>query len=323
MPRPARVLEEGRTYHVYNRVGGDSMPFADEALASRFVLLLRRVVKRDGLVVYAWALMGNHYHLVARQGAVSLSRSMKTLQQEVTWCRNIRASVEGPLWQGRFRAKLVDDERYLAQLIAYVHLNPVTAGVVDEPSTYRWSGHREVLGKGTRPIVSVDSVLALFGQRRQEAVRAYHAALRHVGDSEWAGRGPGHLPWWHPGRLVTGRALDPIGGEAVDELGRPTSPYRERLDADRWVEVACAAVGVKREELASRSRHPGIVQARDIIGLVGIERFGVKVRDLARCLGKSEDGVSLWVRRGARRREEDAAFAAEIEALDSGLCEER
>lgn len=323
MPRPARALEEGRTYHVYNKVGGDSMPFTDEALASRFVLLLRRVVKRDELLVYAWALMGNHYHLVVRQGAPSLSRSMKTLQQEVTWCRNIRASIDGPLWRGRFRAKRVDDERYLAQLIAYAHLNPVTAGVVDEPSNYRWSGHREVLGRETRPIVSVDSVLALFGQCRQEAVRAYHSALREVGDSDWSGEGPGRLPWWRPGRLVTGRALNPVAGEAVDELGRPTSPYRERLEADEWVEVACAAVGVKREDLAGRRRDPRIVRARDIIGLVGIERYGVKVRNLAKCLGKSEDGVSLWVRRGARRREEDAAFAAEVDALDSGLREER
>ena len=68
---------------------------------------------------------------------------------------------------------------------------------------------------------------------------------------------------------------------------------------------------------------PEIVRARDIVGLLGVERYGVKVKDLAERLGKSEDGVSLWVRRGGLRRVQDAAFAAEVEELDASLKEER
>ena len=131
MPRPARLLEEGGIYHVYNRVGGEGMPFVDEDLAGRFVQLLRNVVERDGMVVFAWVLMGNHFHVVVRMGAAPLSRSMKTVQQEVTRAHNRKAKIYGPLWQGRFKAKRVVDEGYLRQLIAYVHLNPVTAGIVD------------------------------------------------------------------------------------------------------------------------------------------------------------------------------------------------
>ena len=62
---------------------------------------------------------------------------------------------------------------------------------------------------------------------------------------------------------------------------------------------------------------------RDLVGLVGVERHGVKVKELAAVLGKSEEGVSLWVRRGARRREEDPKFAALAEELDSAFREER
>ena len=323
MPRPARALEEGRIYHVYNRVGGDAKAFTDEELASRFVQLLRKVVDRDGLLVYAWALMGNHYHLVVRMGAVPLSRSIKTLQQEVTRSRNRTARINGPLWQGRFKAKQVDDERYLGQLIGYVHLNPVTAGLVDHAGSYRWTGHREVVGAQKKPIVAVDNLLAVYGQGRRDAEKAYRSALRRVGESDWSGGVPGGLPWWRLGRPPAGRELHQAGGVAADELGRPTSAFRARFEAEAWVEAVCAVVGLGRQELSDRGRNPTVVRVRDMVGLIGVERYGVKVKDLARCLGKSEDGVSLWVRRGARRREEDAAFAGEVEALDLRLREER
>ena len=90
MPRPVRSLEEGRIYHVYNRVGGEGMPFSEESLAARFLQLFRKIVERDELIVYAWVLMGNHYHLVVRMGAAPLSRSMKSLQQQVTRSRRIK-----------------------------------------------------------------------------------------------------------------------------------------------------------------------------------------------------------------------------------------
>ena len=107
------------------------------------------------------------------------------------------------------------------------------------------------------------------------------------------------------------------------ELGRPTSPYRERFDAETWLELTCRHFSVERGELSSRRRHPDIIRIRELVGLVGVERYGVRVKDLAALLGKSEDGVSLWVRRGARRREVDSGFAAEADDLDNALYEER
>ena len=87
--------------------------------------------------------------------------------------------------------------------------------------------------------------------------------------------------------------------------------------------MTCSHFKVQREDLASRGRKEEIVRVRELIGLVGVERYGVKVKDLAARLGKSEDGVSLWVRRGARKRMEDAGFAADAEALDVAASEER
>ena len=323
MPRPLRNLEEGGIYHVYNRVGGGGMPFSEETLSVRFLQVLRKIVERDRLAVYAWVLMGNHYHLVLRMGAVPMSRSMKSLQQEVTRSRNRLKKVFGPMWQGRFKAKEVDRQEYLKQVIAYVHLNPVKAGLVGRPRMYRWSGHRDILGYRKIPVVAVDDVLSIYGTGRRQALRGYRLALRNVSQSDWSEEGPGKLPWWRLGRPAEEESLSPEGHVMLDELGRPTSPYRPRFAAEKWLDVTCRHFGVERGDLSSRRRHPEIIRIRDLVGLVGVERYGVRVKDLAAVLGKSEDGVSLWVRRGARRREEDPKFAKAARDLDDKFKEER
>jgi REP element-mobilizing transposase RayT len=323
MPRAGRSFEEGRTYHVYNRVAGGLVPFAEVELASRFLELLRWVVDRDGLTVLAWCLLGNHFHIVVRQGPVELSRSMKTLQQGVTRARNLRDRVYGPLWQGRFKAKEVADERYLMQLVAYVHLNPVKAGLAEDAGGYPWSGHRDIVGRRRRPVVAVDEVLLLFGETRRRALKAYRGAMSMVLEEEWGGRGPGHLPWWKLGRPTEeDRVLRRSGSHVVDEQGCSTARWRPRFGAREWVDLSTSHLGADRDELGGRGRGAEIVWQRDLIGLVGIERFAVKVTELAAELGKSRDGVSRWYRRGARRRLTDPDFAAAVEALDDAASED-
>jgi hypothetical protein len=92
--------------------------------------------------------------------------------------------------------------------------------------------------------------------------------------------------------------------------------------AENWLELACGHLDVELQEVAGRGRHPDVVTAREVIGLVGVERFGVRVTDLAEALGKSRDGVSKWMRRGAERRTNDPEFAALAESLDAEACEE-
>ena len=322
MPRAGRSFDEGRTYHIYNRVGGGWLAFSDDALAERFVEILHRVVSRDEVVVLGWCLLGNHFHLIFRQGPVPLSRSMKTLQQGVTRARNLRDRTFGPLWQGRFKAKEVSDERYLIQLVAYVHLNPVKAGLAKNADEFRLSGHRDIIGRRRNPIVAVDDVLLLYGQTRRAALRNYRAAMASVDADDWSGDGPGRLPWWRLGRPTEEERLRRREGAFVDEQGRSTARWRPKYGATEWLELACTHLNVDWKELGDRGRHPEVVRIRDLIGLVGIERFGVKVTDLAEALGKSRDGVSQWVRRGEIRRQTDPQFAAVVNALDLAASEE-
>jgi hypothetical protein len=72
---------------------------------------------------------------------------------------NRRHGVRGPVWQSRYKAKLVEDQRYFDQLVVYVHLNPVVAGLVRDPGTWRWCGHREIVRQTKNPLVDVDEVL--------------------------------------------------------------------------------------------------------------------------------------------------------------------
>ena len=88
------------------------------------------------------------------------------------------------------------------------------------------------------------------------------------------------------------------------------------------MELACAHLECDPGMLCSRGRAPEVVRMRELVGLVGIERYGVKVTELAAELGKSRGGVSHWYRRGAARRAEDADFAADANALDQAVSEE-
>ncbi len=134
---------------------------------------------------------------------------MRSLQQRVTRGINARHRVYGPLWQGRYRAKMVKEQRYLDQLLIYIHLNPVQAGLVSDPAQYSWSGHRELLGKVKNPIVDVDEVLRVFGTTRRTARAAYVRRLKGSLEEMWVGEEPGRLPWWRLGRPPKGEDEDP------------------------------------------------------------------------------------------------------------------
>jgi len=321
MPRQNRIFVEGGVYHVYNRLGRGERVFDQEMEAAAFVEFLRDVVERDGLTVFAWCLLSNHYHLAVRTGAVSLDRPVRSLQQRVTRGVNLRRRVYGPLWQGRYKAKLVRDQRYLDQLLIYIHLNPVVAGIVNDPGEYRWSGHLELLGKVKKPITDVDEVLRVFGTTRRSARAAYVRRLKGSFEDEWIGEEPGRLPWWRLGRPPKGEDEDPETAirerRDREELGPEWRPF---FEAEEFLARCAELLGVGIAGLRSRRRAGELVRARELLMILGVERYSLKVKDLSMNMRKSPDGMTQTIARAARKWTEDNAFRRELNKLDRGLA---
>lgn len=317
MPRRPRILVEGAVYHVYNRTSRDLIAFGRDEDAERFLELLVGITVRDGWTVFAYCLMSNHYHLVLRSGPAPIARGVGQLQARFSQSLNWRERSAGPLWQGRYRAKLIDDEAYLYQVISYVHLNPIAAALVADPALWPWSGHRELIGTSAQRVVAVDTVLSLYGVRRAPARRAYVAGLRAGRSAEWLGERPGGLPWWpqSPDREID--APDPLA--VVDCRGVSTARYRPALAPGLFLELACASLGVELQELATRSRARELNRCRQLAVGVGVERWRQGTKSLAQLLNRRADVGTLWVRRCVERRQADSVFASDYLKLDRAL----
>ncbi len=327
MGRRPRNLLAGGIYHVYNRVSRGEHVFRDEGEADRFEALLAATKKRDDFQILAWCMMSNHYHLAVQMGEVSLSRSMGFIQHRFSQSYNGRHRVFGPFWQGRYRSKWVGDEEYLRQLIAYIHLNPVTAGVVKDAAKYRWCGHREVIGRAVgRRLVDVDETLLTFDCKRRSALAGYRAAMSAVLGEDWGEEGPGRLPWWRVGRPPKSDRGEEI---TVDDTrprmgmdGLSNVSLRPRMKLEDFLERAAEVVGITLADLKGRKRGASIVEGREILAWLGVEMYGFTVKGIAEALDKHLETASRLVSRAASRRVEDQSFREKIQRVDSVIARE-
>jgi putative transposase len=178
MPRHPKVLAERTFCHVFNHVNREDSPFLDLHEAESFVARVREARARDGFAVFAWCLMPNHFHLVVRTGQVPLWSSLLLVQQRDESNMDDVEGGDGSPWPVGCGVREISRRVALDRTVAYVHLNPVTAGLADDPASYRWSGHRELLGLEAPGVVDVELALARFGPTPEEARDAYLALLR-------------------------------------------------------------------------------------------------------------------------------------------------
>jgi putative transposase len=188
MARPLRLEYPGALWHVTCR-GNEKRPiFRDDRDRKLFLSLLSEAIARFAWRLHAYVLMGNHYHLLLETPEPNLSRGMHRINSIYSQQFNKRHDRVGHLLQGRFHAILVEKERHLVELVRYVVLNPVRAGLVDRAADWPWSSYGATAGLRQAPAwLETEWTVSQFGAGA-EALQAYR---------EFVGAGAGRLerPW--------------------------------------------------------------------------------------------------------------------------------
>lgn len=174
MARPIRIEFPGALYHVTARGNRCENIYDDDIDRDRFLKILGQVITDANWLCYAYCLMDNHYHLVIETPDGNLSKGMRQLNGVFTQTSNRRHGQSGHLFQGRYKAILVDSDNYLMELTRYVVLNPMRAGIVDNPGAWPWSSYNAIIGEAvTPPWLAKDRLLAQFAAQRKKAVQHY------------------------------------------------------------------------------------------------------------------------------------------------------
>lgn len=174
MTRPLRLEFPGALYHVTSRGNRRSRIYHDDADRAAWLDVLALVCERHHCVVYSYCLMSNHFHLMVETVEPNLGSAMRLLNGAYTQHFHRRHHTVGHLFQGRYKAILVQRESYLLELSRYIVLNPVRAGMVAKAEQWPWSSHRSVTGDMPCPLwLDRDGLLGHFGTHRATAVAAY------------------------------------------------------------------------------------------------------------------------------------------------------
>ena len=168
MPRQARIDTPGALHHIMVRGIERKKIFRDNKDRYDFLERLGKILSETSTPCYAWALIPNHAHLLLRTGSAPLSHVMRRLLTGYAVRFNHRHRRHGKLFQNRYKSILCQEDPYLLELVRYIHLNPLRAGLVkdfDQLARYRFSGHSVILGKVKNDWQDADYVLNCFGQR--------------------------------------------------------------------------------------------------------------------------------------------------------------
>lgn len=174
MARPLRIELSGGLYHVTSRGDRREDIYFSEADREAWLALFAQVCARFNWICHAYCLMTNHYHLVIETPEGNLAQGMRQLNGVYTQMVNRTHGRVGHVFQGRYKAILVEKDSYLLELARYVVLNPVRAGMVSEVGAWPWSSYPAMIGQAPSPVwLQTDWILGQFAPQRDRARLGY------------------------------------------------------------------------------------------------------------------------------------------------------
>jgi putative transposase len=311
MARKPRIHYPGAVYHVVVRGNARQEIFFSVADRFHFLSLLQDGLERYDHRVHAFCLMPNHIHLAMQVGEVPLSRIMQNLCFRYTQRTNRRQDRVGHLFQGRYKAVLVDGDSYLLELVRYLHLNPVRAGMVGSPEEYPWSSHLAYLGEKKLTWLTRDWVLSQFSSRRSRARKEYRKFV-HSGKAE------GHREEFHRGKRGERRVL---GDDAFIEevLSREERRVEWVPGMGEIIEKVCGYFGVKESELSAAGRSHRVSEVRGVIAWLVLESGKLTLKDLSKRVNRDISTLSSGARRVRVLSKRDTELSATMEELKHAL----
>ena len=171
MPRTERMKSCTGIYHVMLRGINQQNIFVDDEDNERFIATLARYQKESEYELYAYCLMGNHVHLLMKEGNETLGNTMGRIGASYVYWYNWQYGRKGHLFQDRYKSEPVQDDAYFLTVLRYIHQNPLKAGLVKSIDEYKWSSFNEYIKEAE--IVNVDYALAMFANNRKTALKGF------------------------------------------------------------------------------------------------------------------------------------------------------
>jgi REP element-mobilizing transposase RayT len=305
MARPLRIEFPGALYHVVARGNERKAIFRDNADREFYLRRLAHYREKFGFSVWAYCLMDNHVHLGLEMGKVPLSRVMAGLQTSYTQYFNRRHRRAGHLFQGRYKAFLVEKDRYALAMVRYIHENPIKAGMAKRAGEHAWSSDR-FFRQGEGPAwLDLDRVLPLLGRTRSAAAAGYRRLMRETAEQPYDEL-PAH------GQIVKGE--ETFADRVLAEAGEPP-PVRRKLRLDTAASVVSRGEGVSLVEMKGTGRGRRASRARLLAAWIGREVGGISLSRAARFFGRDPSTFARGVGELEEAIGRDAALKARVGRL--------
>ncbi len=276
MARPLRIEYDGALYHVTSRGNARKSIFAGDEDRKIFLDTLKKVIEKYNFLCHAYCLMNNHYHLLIETPDGNLSKGMRQLNSVYTQRYNRRNEKTGHVFQGRYKAILIQKENHLLEVCRYIVLNPVRARAAKSPKEWKWSSYKATAGfEKPHNCLTTDCILEQFGEKRGDAEKEYRGFVRS---------GIGEKTLWEK---LKGQSI--LGD--VDFVDRLIGYVKESKDI---IEIPRNQRNVDRPNLRElfNERLLKEKQKRDIGIIEAVYEYGYSQREVASHLGMHYSTIS-------------------------------